>query len=94
MRKSSFVSMVLSVISIMFFGVSMCMALLPEWNAFTPGVILGCVGLAFALVTVFVWRKMEHKAPVKLSGKTVLAVILGIAGIIFCCNVSFPCAED
>lgn len=80
MKKSSFVSMILGVISVMFFGVGMCMATLPEWNAFRPGVILGCVGLVFALITVIVWRKMENKAPIRFNSKTVLTVLLGIVG--------------
>lgn len=86
MKKSSFVAMVLGIISVLFFGLGMCMAMLPEWNAFTPGIVVGCVGLVFALITVIVWRKMEHKEPIRITGKAVLTVILGIvigvAGII------------
>lgn len=82
MKKSSFAAMILGVISVMFLGLGMCMALLSEWNAFTPGVVLGCVGLVFALITVFIWRKMENKAPIMLSGKTVLTVLLGIVGVL------------
>lgn len=80
MKKSSFVAMILGVISLVFFALGMCMAMLPEWNAFTPGVVLGCIGLVFALITVFVWRKMENKAPIKLNAKTVGTVIVGIIG--------------
>ena len=58
----------------------MWMAMIPEWNAFTPGIVVGCVGLVFALITVIVWRKMEHKEPLKITGKAVLTVILGIVG--------------
>ena len=72
--------MILGVISGIFIAIGMCMALLPEWNAFTPGVVLGCVGLVSALITVFVWRKMTNKAPIKLSKKTILTVLLGIVG--------------
>lgn len=80
MKKSSFVAMVLGIISVLFFGLGMCMAMLPEWNAFTPGIVVGCVGLVFALITVIVWRKMEHKEPIRITGKAVLTVILGIVG--------------
>ena len=31
-------------------------------------------------VTVGIWRKMEGKAPIKLSGKTVGATLLGVFG--------------
>ncbi len=80
MKKSSFVALVLGTVSGMLFALGMCMALLPEWNAFRPGVIFGCLGLVLGLVTVLVWRKMEHKAPIKLSGKSVLAIAVGIVG--------------
>lgn len=80
MKKSSFVAMILGTISCIFFALGMCMAMLPEWNAFKPGVIIGCVGLLFALITVFIWRKMEHKAPIKITGKAIFTAIIGIVG--------------
>ena len=80
MKKSSFVTMILGTISCIFFALGMCMALIEEWNAFRPGIILGCVGLVFALITVFVWRKMENKAPIQITGKAVLVAVVGISG--------------
>ncbi len=80
MKKSSFITLVLGTVSGLLFAIGMCMALLPEWNAFWPGVIFSGVGLVLGLVTVIVWRKMNHKAPVKLSGKIVLTVAVGIIG--------------
>ncbi len=80
MKKSSFVAMVLGTISGTFFALGMCMALIPEWNAFKPGIIFGSIGLALCLVTVIVWRKMEHKTPIKLSGKSILSIAVGILG--------------
>lgn len=80
MKKSSFVAMVLGTVSGLLFALGMCMALLPEWNAFKPGVIFGCVGLLLGIITVIVWRKMEGKQPVRLSGKVILAVAVGIIG--------------
>ncbi|MCC2817178.1 hypothetical protein LK537_07745 [Lachnoclostridium pacaense] len=80
MKKSNFVAMILGTISCIFFALGMCMTMIAEWNAFRPGVILGVVGLLFALVTVIVWRKMEHKAPIKMNGKTIGTVFLGIIG--------------
>lgn len=46
----------------------------------SAGIIVGCVGIVFALITVFVWRKMEHKQPIKISGKAVLTAVVGIVG--------------
>ena len=45
MKKSSFVAMVLGTAGAVLFALGMCMALIPEWNAFRPGIIFGCVGL-------------------------------------------------
>ncbi len=80
MKKSSFVAMVLGTVGGVLFALGMCMALLSEWNAFRPGIIFGCIGLAFGLVTVIVWRRMENKAPIKITGKTILTVIISIIG--------------
>jgi len=80
MKKSSFITLILGTISGMFFAIGMCMAMLPQWNAFMPGCVLGIIGMVFALCTVTVWRKMENKAPIKLSGKLIGTALLGIAG--------------
>lgn len=80
MKKSSFVALVLGTVSLVLFALGMCMALIPEWNAFRPGVLFGCVGLVLGLITLIVWRRMEHKAPVHVTGKAVLTVLVGIAG--------------
>ncbi len=80
MKKSNFVTLVMGTISGMLFALGMCMALLPEWNAFTQGIIFGCVGIVLGLITLFVWRKMENKAPIRVSGKSILAIIVGIVG--------------
>lgn len=80
MKKSSFVAMMLGTVSGVLFALGMCMALLPEWNAFKPGIIFGTVGLVLGLITLLVWRKMEHKAPIKLNGRIVALSIFGIIG--------------
>ena len=80
MKKSNFTALVMGTVSGVFFALGMCMATLSEWNAFRPGVIMGCVGMLMALVTVFVWRKMEHKEPIKITGKAVLTTVVAIIG--------------
>ncbi len=82
MKKSSFTALVLGTISGMLFALGMCMALLPEWNAFKPGIIFGCIGLVLGIITILVWRKMEHKAPIKISGKNLLTIAVGIVGAV------------
>lgn len=80
MKKSSFVAMILGTIGGILFSLGMCMALIPEWNSFKPGVIMGTIGLVVLLIMVLVWRRMEHKAPIKASGKTIGAILIGIIG--------------
>lgn len=80
MKKSSFVAMVLGTISMVLFALGMCMALISEWGTFKPGIIFGCLGLVLGLVTLIVWRKMEHKDPIHISRKTVLTIIVGVIG--------------
>lgn len=80
MKKSSFVAMLLETISGVLFALGMCMALIPEWDAFQPGIIFGCIGLVLGLITIIIWRKMEHKQPIQISGKTILTIIVGVFG--------------
>lgn len=78
MKKENFVTLIMSVIGGLIFGLGMCMALLPEWNAFTPGVVCGVVGAVILLAMVIVRRKMTNAAPININGKTVGIVIYGI----------------
>ena len=80
MKKSSFVALVLGTVSGVFFALGMCMALLPEWNTFVQGIVVGCIGIVLGLITVFTWRKMEHKAPIRLSGKAVFTTLIVLIG--------------
>lgn len=80
MKKSSFIALILGTVSGVLFSLGMCMALLPEWDAFREGVIFGTVGLVLGLITLLIWRKMEGKAPIKLNGKQVLFAVFGVLG--------------
>ena len=81
MLKKDFVTMILGTIGGLMFALGMCMALLPEWNAFREGVIMGAVGIAVLVAMILIRRKMEGKTIVaKLSGRTVGAIVLGIIG--------------
>lgn len=81
MSKKNFVSMILGTIGGILFALGMCMAMIPEWNAFKPGVVVGCVGAVVLLIMLMVRRKMEGKPVfVKLTAKTIGTVVLGVAG--------------
>ena len=80
MKKSSFKALMLGTVSGVLFALGFCMALIPEWNAFKPGIVFGSVGLLLGLITYLLWRKMEHKNPIQISGKTLLTLLTGILG--------------
>ena len=80
MKKSNFVALILGTIGGVFFALGMCMCLLPEWGMETQGIVCGVIGLLVLLATLMVWRKMENKAPIRLDGKTVGAVLVGLIG--------------
>lgn len=80
MKKSSFAALVLGTVSGVLFALGMCMALLPEWNVFTEGIVFGAVGIVLGIVTLCIWRKMENKAPIKLNGKNVLFALFAVVG--------------
>ena len=77
-KKSSFIALVMGTVSGVLFSLGMCMALLPEWNAFGAGVILGCVGMILGAITFFVWCRMEKRSFPKLNGKNVLRTVYGV----------------
>ena len=80
MKKENFVTLVMSTVGGILFALGMCMCLLPEWDAFRPGVILGALGAVVLLVMVAVRRRMLGKAPVRLSKKTVGVTALAAVG--------------
>jgi len=82
MKKSNFVAMILGTVSGLLFALGMCMALLPEWNAFKEGIVFGTVGIVLGIITLLIWRKMENKAPIKLNKKHILYGLLAILGVL------------
>lgn len=80
MKKSSFVALIMGTVSGVLFALGMCMSLLPEWNAFTPGIILGGMGVVLSIITVLVWCRMENKKLPKMSGKNVFRAVYAVAG--------------
>lgn len=80
MKKSNFIALVLSIIGILFLGLGMCMCLKTEWNLFQQGIVVGCIGLIILLIMVVIWRKMENKAPIKVTPKTFFSILLAIVG--------------
>lgn len=80
MKKRDFFSLLLGVVGGVLFGLGMCMCLLEEWNAFRPGVILGCAGLAVLVILVIVRRKMAGKPAVVINGRILGKVLFAALG--------------
>lgn len=86
MKKSHFVSLVLSVLGVLVFGVGLSMCLIPEWNLFKPGVVVTAIGMVFLIVLGLVkWckagRPMAKVNPRKLGITLygiVAALVLGV----------------
>ena len=78
MKKKDFVTLMMSVVGGILFALGMCMALLPEWNAMTQGVVIGTVGLVVLLVMLLVRRKMDGKPAIVFSGKAIATTLFGI----------------
>lgn len=75
MKKSNFIALILGTVSGVLFALGMCMALLPEWNAFNEGIVFGSVGIVLSIITVLIWCKMENKKLPKMNVKNVLRTV-------------------
>ncbi len=84
MKKENFVTLVMSTIGGLIFALGMCMVLLPEWEAFTPGVVCATIGVVVLFVMVIIRRKMTNAPTIRINGRAVGIVIYGvIATIVF-----------
>ncbi|MGN0644197.1 hypothetical protein [Gemmiger sp.] len=80
MKKSNFVALILGTIGIVLFALGMVITLTGEFGTMNQGVILGVAGLIVLLADLIIWRRMEGKAPIKITGKTLGTVALAILG--------------
>lgn len=82
MKKENFVTLVMSTVGGLIFALGMCMALLSEWEARTPGIVCGIIGIVILFVMMIVRRKMTGAPAIRINGKTVGIVIYGIVSTI------------
>ena len=82
MKKKNFVSMIMGTVGGILFAIGMCMCLLPQWNAFNQGIVMGAAGAVILLAMLIVRRRMEGKPAVKLNGKAVGTILFGIVGVL------------
>lgn len=79
MKKKDFVSLLLGVAGVLLFGVGLCMCLLPEWQMFTPGVVVTAIGAVMLLVLAIVRWVMAGKPAMTINWKVAGKVIYGVA---------------
>ena len=82
MKKKDFVTLIMSTVGGILFALGMCMALIPEWGAMVPGIVVGAVGAVVLLAMVLVRRKMSGKPAIVFNGKAIGITLLGVAGAI------------
>ena len=82
MKKKDFVTLIMSTVGGILFALGMCMALIPEWGAMRPGIVVGAVGAVVLLAMVLVRRKMSGKPAIVFNGKAIGITVLGVAGAI------------
>lgn len=80
MKKSTFVALIMGFISVSLISLGLCMALLQSWDMVKEGITCSVVGAVIAIATIFIWRKMENKALVKLTQKGVVGIVISVAG--------------
>ena len=67
MTKKNFVYLVLTVVGGLLFALGMCMCLLPEWNAFKPGMAVTALGMLVLLAIALVRWIMAGKPVAKIN---------------------------
>ena len=80
MKKSNFVALIMGTIGIVLFALGLVITLTGEFGTMNQGIILGVAGLIVLLADLIIWRRMEGKAPIKITGKTLGTVALAILG--------------
>lgn len=96
MKKSNFIALILGTIGTIFFALGMCMCTITEWEMFQQGIVCGVIGLVVLLADLILWRRMEGKEPIHLSGKTLAVTALSVFGALLlgvgmCLSMVFGC---
>ncbi len=85
MKKKTFVSILVGSVAGLLFAIGMCMCLLPEWDAFVPGVVLTAVGgVALLALGIVLWvmsgKKLHINWPLvgKIAFGVLGALVLGL----------------
>ncbi len=63
MKKETLLQIILGTIGGLVFAIGMTMCLLPEWNLFTPGVVVSIIGFIILLCIIPIYRKNHPRKP-------------------------------
>lgn len=77
MKKSSFVNLIIGTIGGLLFSLGLCMCLLPDWNAFRPGVVITAVG-ALSLLIQCVVARVRSGRKVRINWRITGKVLYGV----------------
>ena len=81
MKKETLLQIILGTFGGLIFAIGMCMCLLPEWDMFTPGVVVSIIGFIILLCIIPVYRKNHPRKPHgPINWGIVLTFIVGIVG--------------
>ena len=61
MKKETLLEIILGTVGGLIFAIGMCMWLVPEWNMFTPGIIVTAIGFIVLLIIIPVYRSIHPK---------------------------------
>ena len=82
MTKKNFAFLVLTVVGGLLFALGMCMCLLPEWNAFKPGVVVTALGALVLLAIALVRWIMAGKPMAKVNWNKVGKIAYCVAALL------------
>lgn len=80
MKKKNFILLVLGVVGGLLFSIGLCMSLLPEWDAFRPGLIVTAAGLFLLLILLAVVLKGKPKSGRTFNWKLFGKISFGVLG--------------
>ena len=81
MKKETLLEIILGTVGGLVFAIGMCMALIPEWNMFVPGVVTGIIGFIILLCIIPVYRRSHPKKESKPVNWELVAVwSVGVVG--------------
>lgn len=82
MKKETLIEIILGTIGGLTFAIGMCCTLLPEWNLFKEGIVIGIIGIIILLSIIPIYKKNhpQKKEKKKIDLGIIISVVLGIVG--------------